>query len=43
MTTGAEGAAETALMVGQSQQPGLLVLVVDALSRTETTVYEVSQ
>jgi hypothetical protein len=41
VTTDDSGVATAVLQIAVGQQPGLLVLVIDALERTETVVYEV--
>jgi hypothetical protein len=41
VTTDENGVANVVLQIAAGQQPGLLVLVIDALERTETVVYEV--
>jgi hypothetical protein len=43
LTTNESGTAQAVLRLSQTQQPGFLVIAVDALSRTETIVYEVNQ
>jgi hypothetical protein len=42
VTTDSAGVATAVLQVAATQQPGLLVLVLDALGQTETLVYEVT-
>ncbi|HYP90310.1 MAG TPA: hypothetical protein VEQ59_19195 [Polyangiaceae bacterium] len=41
LTTDETGAAQTVLRVGGAQAVGMLVITVDALSRTDTIIYEV--
>ncbi|WP_437293993.1 hypothetical protein [Sorangium sp. So ce426] len=41
LTTDDRGVAHASLSIGKGQEPGLLVIVVDVLSRTDTLVYEV--
>ena len=41
VTTDTTGVATATLTIASAQQPGLLVLVIDAVEQTETVVYEV--
>lgn len=43
VTSDASGVAEVILKISEKQDPGLLVLVIDALERTDTVVYEVTK
>jgi hypothetical protein len=43
VTTDASGVAAAVLKISDKQEPGLLALVIDALERTDTLVYEVTK
>ena len=43
VTTDASGVAAAVLKISDKQEPGLLALVIDALERTDTVVYEVTK